>query len=411
MPLADAIRPRTLDEVCGQKHLLAKGAPLRRIIESGHVPSLIFYGPPGTGKTTLADILATITNKQFFRLNATTASLSDVKDALDASGTLAGMCGTLLYIDELQYFNKRQQQSLLEYMEDGRVTLVGSTTENPYFAIYGAILSRATVFEFRPLTPEDIMPALRRGMEYLCAEYGAKDCDDSVLSAIAGYSGGDVRKALTALENTYYASGSALDRETALQLTQRSGMRFDKDGNEHYDLLSAFQKSIRGSDENAAIFYLARLLEGGDLLSPCRRLLVIASEDIGLAYPQAAAITNACVESALKLGLPEAAIPLSEAVIMLATAPKSNSAYMAYANAKADIDAGMGANVPTHLRDKTTPSDSVKAAKYIYPHGHPNNYVKQQYLPDDLTDRRYYTYGDNKQEKAAEEYWRRIKDK
>ena len=411
MPLADAIRPRTLDEVCGQKHLLAKGAPLRRIIESGHVPSLIFYGPPGTGKTTLADILATITNKQFFRLNATTASLSDVKDALDASGTLAGMGGTLLYIDELQYFNKRQQQSLLEYMEDGRVTLVGSTTENPYFAIYGAILSRATVFEFRPLTPEDIMPALRRGMEYLCAEYGAKDCDDSVLSAIAGYSGGDVRKALTALENTYYASGSALDRETALQLTQRNGMRFDKDGNEHYDLLSAFQKSIRGSDENAAIFYLARLLEGGDLLSPCRRLLVIASEDIGLAYPQAAAITNACVESALKLGLPEAAIPLSEAVIMLATAPKSNSAYMAYANAKADIDAGMGANVPTHLRDKTTPSDSVKAAKYIYPHGHPNNYVKQQYLPDDLTDRRYYTYGDNKQEKAAEEYWRRIKDK
>lgn len=411
MPLADAIRPRTLDEVCGQKHLLAKGAPLRRIIESGHVPSLIFYGPPGTGKTTLADILAAITNKQFFRLNATTASLSDVKDALDASGTLAGMGGTLLYIDELQYFNKRQQQSLLEYMEDGRVTLVGSTTENPYFAIYGAILSRATVFEFRPLTPEDIMPALRRGMEYLCAEYGAKDCDDSVLSAIAGYSGGDVRKALTALENTYYASGSALDRETALQLTQRSGMRFDKDGNEHYDLLSAFQKSIRGSDENAAIFYLARLLEGGDLLSPCRRLLVIASEDIGLAYPQAAAITNACVESALKLGLPEAAIPLSEAVIMLATAPKSNSAYMAYANAKVDIDAGMGANVPTHLRDKTTPSDSVKAAKYIYPHGHPNNYVKQQYLPDDLTDRRYYTYGDNKQEKAAEEYWRRIKDK
>ena len=411
MPLADAIRPRTLDEVCGQKHLLAKGAPLRRIIESGHVPSLIFYGPPGTGKTTLADILATITNKQFFRLNATTASLSDVKDALDASGTLAGIGGTLLYIDELQYFNKRQQQSLLEYMEDGRVTLVGSTTENPYFAIYGAILSRATVFEFRPLTPEDIMPALRRGMEYLCAEYGAKDCDDSVLSAIAGYSGGDVRKALTALENTYYASGSALDRETALQLTQRSGMRFDKDGNEHYDLLSAFQKSIRGSDENAAIFYLARLLEGGDLLSPCRRLLVIASEDIGLAYPQAAAITNACVESALKLGLPEAAIPLSEAVIMLATAPKSNSAYMAYANAKADIDAGRGAHVPTHLRDKTTPSDSVKAAKYIYPHGHPNNYVKQQYLPDDLTDRRYYTYGDNKQEKAAEEYWRRIKDK
>lgn len=409
MPLADDIRPRTLDEVCGQKHLLAPGAPLRRMIESGHVPSLIFYGPPGTGKTTLADILAARTNKQFFRLNATTASLSDVKEALEASGTLAGTGGTLLYIDELQYFNKRQQQSLLEYMEDGRVTLVGSTTENPYFAIYGAILSRATAFEFKPLSPSDILPALRRGMKRLCDEYGEKSCSDEVLESIAGYCGGDVRKALTALENTYFASEDTLDRQTAAQLVQRSGMRFDKDGNEHYDLLSALQKSIRGSDENAAIFYLARLLEGGDLLSPCRRLLVIASEDIGLAYPQAASITNACVSSALRLGLPEAYLPLAEAVIMLATAPKSNSAYMAYAAAKADIDAGFGANIPLHLRDKTTPSESVKSATYVYPHGHKNNYVRQQYLPDDLANRKYYVFGDNKQEKAAEEYWKKIK--
>ncbi len=409
MPLADAIRPRTLDEVCGQKHLLSPGAPLRRIIESRHIPSLIFYGPPGTGKTTLADILAGLTNKQFFKLNATTASLSDVRDALEASGTLSGTGGTLLYIDELQYFNKRQQQSLLEYMEDGRITLVGSTTENPYFAIYGAILSRATAFEFKPLTPEDIIPALRRGIAYLCGEYGEKACGDDVLQTVASYCGGDVRKALTALENTYFACGDTMDKATAEQLVQRSGMRFDKDGNEHYDLLSAFQKSIRGSDENAAIFYLARLLEGGDLLSPCRRLLVIASEDIGLAYPQAAAITNACVSSALQLGLPEASIPLSEATILLATAPKSNSAYMAYASAKEDISAGKGYDIPLHLRDKTTPSESVKSAGYIYPHGHKNNYVHQQYLPDDLLNRRYYHFGDNKQEKAAEEYWKKIK--
>lgn len=409
MPLADDIRPRTLDEVCGQKHLLAPGAPLRRIIESGHVPSLIFYGPPGTGKTTLADILASRTNKQFFRLNATTASLSDVRDALEASGTLSGMGGTLLYIDELQYFNKRQQQSLLEYMEDGRVTLVGSTTENPYFAIYGAILSRATAFEFKPLTSEDILPALKRGLVHLCGEYGEKSCTDEVLLHIAASCGGDVRKALTALENTYFACDTSLDMQTASQLVQRSGMRFDKDGNEHYDLLSALQKSIRGSDENAAIFYLARLLEGGDLLSPCRRLLVIASEDIGLAYPQAAAITNACVASALQLGLPEAHIPLAQAVIMLATAPKSNSAYMAYDAAKADIDAGLGGDIPLHLRDKTTPSENIKSSVYIYPHGHKNNYVRQQYLPDGLTARKYYTFGENKQEKAAEEYWKKIK--
>ncbi len=408
MPLADKIRPQTLEEMCGQKHLLSEKAPLRRIIESGHIPSMIFYGPPGTGKTTLADIIATVTNKQFYKLNATVSSLSDVKDALEATSTLSGVGGILLYIDEIQYFNKRQQQTLLEYMEDGRVTLIGATTENPYFAIYGAILSRATAFEFKPLEPSDIIPALKRGMDSLNKEFGEKACDDSVLEAIAYSTGGDVRKALTSLENTYFACGDKMDITVASSLTSRSGMRFDRDGNEHYDLLSAFQKSIRGSDENAAVFYLARLLEGGDLLSPCRRLLAIASEDIGLAYPQAVSIVYSCVQSALYLGLPEAKLPLAQAVILLATSPKSNSAYAAYNEAVSDINAGLGHDVPPHLKDKTTPSDSAKQP-YIYPHGHKNNYVKQQYLPSDLVNRKYYRFGDNKQEKAAEEYQKKIK--
>ncbi len=409
MPLADDIRPKTLDEVCGQQHLLEKNAPLRRIIESGHLPSLIFYGPSGTGKTTLADIIAGLTNKQFFRLNATTASLSDVKEALEASVSLTATDGTLLYIDELQYFNKRQQQSLLEYMEDGRVTLIASTTENPYFAIYPAVMSRSMAFEFKPLSPNDIVPALKRGLERLFSEYGEKACDDATLLEIAKCGGGDVRKSLTLLENTYFASDSTVDKTIISKLVIGGGLRFDRDGNEHYDLLSAFQKSIRGSDENAALFYLARLLEGGDLLSPCRRLLVIASEDIGLAYPQAASITYACVSSALQLGLPEASIPLAEAVVLLATSPKSNSSHVAYERAAEDVRRGLGSEIPLHLRDKTTPSADISNAKYIYPHGHKNNYVFQQYLPTELTGRVYYEFGDNKQEKAAEEYRNKIK--
>ncbi|MEG1742786.1 MAG: replication-associated recombination protein A, partial [Clostridia bacterium] len=315
----------------------------------------------------------------------------------------------LLYIDEVQYFNKKQQQSLLEYMEDGRITLICSTTENPYFAIYGAILSRATAFEFKPLSPDDILPALKRGYTYLCHEYGEKNCTADFFSVIAHSCGGDVRKALTSLENTYFACGDLLDSKIAAQLSQRSGMRFDRDGNEHYDLLSAFQKSIRGSDENAAIFYLAKILEGGDLLSACRRLLVIASEDIGLAYPMAAVITKACVDSAVQLGLPEATLPLSEAVILLATSPKSNSAYLAYENAKSDIFSGMGTNIPNHLRDKTTPTNDIGNAAYLYPHDHKNNYVIQQYLPDDIKNKKYYSFGNNKNEKSAEDYWNKIK--
>lgn len=409
MPLADRARPHTFDEMAGQKHLLAKNAPFRRIIESGHLPSLVFYGPPGTGKTTAADIVAAVCGKQFHKINATVASISEVKEILTSSYSLLSTDGILLYIDEIQYFNKKQQQSLLEYVEDGRVTLICSTTENPYFALYGALLSRSTVFEFKPIAPEELVPTLRRALDILNSDNGtSKTCSDKTLRDIASCCGGDARKAIGGLENIYYASGDELLPELATELVSRSGMRLDRDGDEHYDLLSAFQKSIRGSDQDAAIFYLARLLEGGDLLSPCRRLLVIASEDIGLAYPNAAAIVKSCVDSALQLGLPEASLPLSEAVIFLATAPKSNSAYMAYAAACEAIAAGKGMRVPEHLRDTHRPGAE---GGYVYPHQFPNHYVEQQYLPDDLVGTVFYEYGKNKTEQAAAEYAMRVKKK
>lgn len=407
MPLADRVRPKSFDEMAGQTHLLSKDAPFRRIIDSGHLPSLIFYGPPGTGKTTAADIIAKKAGKEFFRINATTASISEVKEILSQSHTLISSDGILLYIDEIQYFNKKQQQSLLEYVEDGRVTLICSTTENPYFTIYGALLSRSSAFEFKPLEPAALLPVLERAFNIINSDFGnMKNCPEEVYSAIAYSCGGDVRKAVTTLENLYYACETTLDVQTARTLAQRSGMRFDRDGNEHYDLLSAFQKSIRGSDENAAVFYLARILDGGDLLSACRRLLVVASEDIGLAYPQGISITKSCVDAALQVGLPEAGLHLAHAVILLATAPKSNSASNAYHQAASAISQGKGAEVPNHLRDTHAPNAH---GGYVYPHGYPNNYVDAQYLPDDIKDEVFYTYGDNKIEKAAEEYWKKIK--
>ncbi len=407
MPLADRVRPQNFDEMAGQHHLLDKDAPFRRIIESGHLPSLVFYGPPGTGKTTAADIVAKMCGKTFVKLNATTASLSQVRDALQSSYSVMSTDGILLYLDEIQYFNKRQQQSLLEYLEDGRVTLICATTENPYFVLYGALLSRSTVFEFKSVKPNDLIPTLRRALGVLNSDNDlCKQADDVTLSVIATCCGGDARKAVSALENIYYASGEILTADLARELTQRSGMRYDRDGDEHYNLLSAFQKSIRGSDENAAVFYLARLLECGDILSPCRRLLVIAAEDIGLAYPNAIAIVKACVDSALQLGLPEASIPLSEATIFLATAPKSNSAVAAYNAAAAEVAAGKGENVPMHLRNNNHSDDE----KYIYPHLYPNHWVQQQYLPDDIKNKVFYTFGENRTEQAALEYAKKIKN-
>ncbi len=407
MPLADKVRPNSFDEVAGQKHLLSVGAPFRRIIESGHLPSLVFHGPPGTGKTTVADIIARSFGKEFYRINATVASLSDIKDILGMSRTVTAYDGIILYIDEIQYFNKKQQQSLLEYVEDGRVTLICSTTENPFFSLYPALLSRSSVFEFKPVEAEDMLPALRRAFNIANEENGnVKQCSDEVLLSIANGSGGDVRKAIGALENVYYSSDNELSADLAKQLSQRSAIRFDRDGNEHYDLLSAFQKSVRGSDPDAAVFYLAKILEGGDLISACRRLMVMACEDIGLAYPACIPIVKACVDIAVSVGLPEASLPLSDAVVLLATAPKSNSAHNAYAAAVAAINAGRGTEIPSYLKDTHRPDADTG---YKYPHEFPNHYVNQRYLPSDIKEGEFYKFGDNKTERTAYEYYKLIR--
>lgn len=406
-PLADRIRPQTLDEVVGQEHLLAPGMVLRRMVETGSVPNLIFYGPSGVGKTTVASIIAKKAGKKLVRLNGTTASTQDIRDAVAARDTIDGMRGVLLYLDEIQYLNKKQQQSLLECIEDGSVTLIASTTENPYFYVYGAVLSRSTVFEFKPVTPADTARAVRRAFA-AAREDGEYALEEGVVEYIAQACGGDVRKAVNAVELLALAAGDkrAVTLEDARQVAQKSAIRYDREGDEHYDLLSALQKSIRGSDENAALHYLARLLEAGDLLSPCRRLLVIASEDVGLAYPMAIAVTKACVDAAVQIGLPEARIPLAEAVVLLATAPKSNASYLAINEATADVQAGKIGPPPRCLRNKHFDGADVKNTGqfYRYPHDYPNHYLRQQYLPDVLRDRVYYRFGDNKTEQAAKAY-------
>ncbi len=413
-PLADELRPKTLDDVCGQKHILGQGGMLRRIIESGRIPNLIFYGPSGVGKTTVASIIAEQTQRKLYKLNATTASSADVRDIIAQVDTLMAPGGILLFLDEIQYFNKKQQQTLLEHMESGKITIIASTTENPYFYVYNAILSRATVFEFKPLTGEDVLPAVHRAVGYMEEKLSLKaKAEEGALEHVAFASGGDVRKALNAVELLFSAAvpdkkgNVALTLADAQSISQRSAMRYDRDGDSHYDILSAFQKSIRGSDPNAAVHYLARLLEGGDLPSPCRRLLVIAAEDIGLAYPQAISIVKSCVDAALQLGLPEARIPLAEAAIFLATCPKSNSAICAMEEALGDVKKGNTGDIPAHLKDSHY-SGAAKMGRgltYIYPHGHPNSYVKQQYLPDAIKDKTYYSYGNNKIEQACKAYW------
>ena len=408
-PLADEIRPQTLDDVAGQKHLLGEGALLRRLIENGTDANLIFYGPSGTGKTTVANIIAKQANKTLYTLNATTASLQDVKNVIADVDTMLAPNGILLYLDEIQYFNKKQQQSLLEFLENGKITLIASTTENPYFYIYNALLSRSTVFEFKPLTVEDTIPAVVRALNIEKERSQLPfDWAEDVPRTVAAGCGGDVRKAVNAVELLYRSArpkdgGLYVTREDAVQLSQCSAMRYDREGDDHYDLLSALHKSIRGSDPDAAVYYLGRLLVAGDLISPCRRLLCIAAEDIGLAYPQAITVVKSCVDAALQLGLPEA---------RLATAPKSNSAHNAIIAAMEDIQRGAVGDIPRHLKNVHADSTGAeKAPAYKYPHNYPQHYVEQRYLPETLGDRTYYEYGENKTEQAAKRYWDEIKRK
>ncbi len=404
-PLADRLRPKSFDEVAGQTHLVGKNGILRKLTEHNRIPNMIFYGPPGTGKTTVANIIASVSDMQLYKLNATTASLSDIKDVISAAtdGNMFSSEGTLLYLDEIQYFNKKQQQSLLEFMENGKITLIASTTENPYFCVYNALLSRSSVFEFKSLLPEDCISTLKRALDTLNSDFGdKKTVSEQTLRAVASAAGGDVRMAIGIIENAFYISGDEITAETAAELMPTVKGHFDRQGDTHYDLLSCLQKSIRGSDPDAAVFYLSKILACGDLLSACRRILVIANEDIGCAYPHAAVIAYACCESAKSLGLPEAAIPLANAVCILATAPKSNSAYLAYHAASEDSQRGLGITPPEHLR-------SPIFKNYKYPHDYPNHYVNQQYLPDELKNKSYYVFGENKTEQAAKAYFDMIK--
>ena len=392
---ADVLRPKTFDDIVGQPHLFGERGVLRRMVEGGRIPNMIFYGPPGVGKTTAAEIIAAGSGMTFHRLNATTASLADVKEVISQTSNLFGSGGILLYLDEIQYFNRKQQQSLLEYMEDGRVTLIASTTENPHFYVYNAIISRSSLFEFKPVTPIECARALTRALAHLNAEAGtAKAAERDVLEYIARCAQGDVRRAINLLENAFFVADETVTRENVDSFHVRVG-NFDDDT--HFDLLSCLQKSIRGSDPDAAAFYVAKLLELGELISVCRRLQVIASEDVGLAYPLAAVVTRSCCESAKELGMPEARIPLANAAILLATAPKSNSAHDAINAAMEDVQKGLGTTIPAHLQ-------SPLFKGYRYPHDYPNHYTAQQYLPDDLRDRRYYAYGQNKTEAAAKAY-------
>ena len=415
-PLADLLRPQTLDEVFGQEHILAEGAVLRRLIDSGNVPNMVFYGPSGTGKTTVANIIAKQTNRMLYKLNATTASTADIKEIVSQLDTFMAPNGILLYLDEIQSFNKKQQQSLLEHIENGKITLIASTTENPYFYVFNAILSRYTIFEFKQIDASAALKAVRRAVAFMEKRTAltAKP-EEGALEYIAGACGGDLRKAMNAIE-VMFSAGQVKDGTIPLTMsdaravTQKSALRADRDGDNFYDLLSALQKSIRGSDPDAACHYLARLLEAGQMQGACRRLMVIAAEDIGLAYPQIIPIVNACVDMALKLGMPEARIPLGDAAVLMATSPKSNSGHIALDCALADVKRGRGLGFPRQLQNVHADTYTQEREQgYKYPHDYPNHWVKQQYLPDDIVDAKYYEYGPNKLEQAAKQYWDLIK--
>lgn len=415
-PLADLLRPQTLDEVYGQEHILGKGAVLRRLIDSGNIPNMVFYGPSGTGKTTVANIIAKQTNRTLYKLNATTASTADIKEIVAQLDTFMAPNGVLLYLDEIQSFNKKQQQSLLEHIENGKITLIASTTENPYFYVFNAILSRSTVFEFKQISASAALQAVRRAVSFMEQRTALTAVpEDGALEYIASSCGGDLRKAMNAVE-VLFSAGIPQDGKLPLTLadakevTQKSALRADRDGDNYYDLLSALHKSIRGSDPDAACHYLARLLEAGQMPSACRRLMCVAAEDVGLAYPQILPIVNACVDMALKLGMPEARLPLADAAVLMATSPKTNSAYLAIDAALDDVRKGKSGDFPRHLQNVHADTYTMEREQgYLYPHNYPNHWVKQQYLPDELVGAHYYEYGPNKLEQAAKQYWDSIK--
>lgn len=418
-PLANKIRPKNLGEVIGQKHLLGEGKILQDMISSGHLMNMIFYGPPGTGKTTVANIIASATGKKFYKLNATTDSLKDIKEIIKDLNTIMGYNGVILYIDEIHHFTKRIQQSLLEFIENGQITLIGSTTENPYFYIFKAILSRSIVLEFKKLTKEDVVQGLKRALELIKDDLPGKviSYDETALDSMGELCEGDLRRALNILELILY-SNSMKENEIHITInsiekfSQKKILNYDRDGDSHYDILSAFQKSIRGSDANAAILYLGMLIKAGDLPSICRRLLVIASEDVGLAYPQAISIVKSCIDAALQFGFPEARIPLAEAVILLATAPKSNSAILAIDSALKDLETLDVGEIPLYLKDGHYEGAKVlgRMQNYKYPHNYKNNYIEQQYLPDNVKMKQYYSFGNNKMEQISKVYWDKIKE-
>ena len=416
-PLSDKIRPSSIEDIVGQEHLLGKGKLLRNIIDSEALPNMIFYGPSGVGKTTLAKILAKHTSKRLFKLNATTASTADIKDIIAQIDTFTAPNGILLYLDEIQYFNKKQQQTILEFIETGKITLVASTTENPSFYIYNAILSRSVIFEFKAVSSNEIKKALIRVIKFIEKEENVEViASDNVLEYIATLAAGDVRRAINFLElcnlsSTIKNKSKKISLDTATQLNFSGNIRYDKAGNEHYDTLSAYQKSMRGSDPNAAIYYLARLLSSGDLISACRRLMVCVCEDVGLAYPQIIPIVKSCVDIAMQVGLPEARIPLADAVIMVCLAPKSNSAYAAINNAMSDISSGKIFPFPRQLQNNHCDASDVKnkGQFYLYPHDFENHWVAQEYLPKELKNTKYYIPDKNKIESSFNSYWNKIK--